>query len=264
MKETEIIKWQPIHAMIEEYQKAQAEIVEGFKLLSAAKGRLEIFGEYNNGIIDHDLCDYDIGNGATETSLAKIKRGAWRGIVDKAQLRNLMTEARNRRLNDQLEEKGKEKLPELTVENVHAFIEGMSSNLDTLLAETIKETFDILRPRRSEYKTNTEYEIGDRVILNYMADTSCGGCHINYHSAEQRLRCIDNVFHLLDGQGPIKWPGDLVTIVREAMQNKQWACETGYFECKWFKKGSMHIKFKRMDLVKELNKRAGGNRLKEG
>ena len=95
-----------------------------------------------------------------------------------------------------------------------------------------------------------------------MADTSYGGCHINYHWGEQRLRCIDNVFHLLDGKGPIKWPGDLVTMIKEAMRDKEWVCETEYFSCKWFKKGSLHIKFKRMDLVKELNKRAGGNRIK--
>jgi hypothetical protein len=33
---------------------------------------------------------------------------------------------------------------------------------------------------------------------------------------------------------------------------------------KWYKNGNCHIEFKRMDLVAELNKRAGGNRLKGG
>lgn len=259
--ETELIKWQPIHAMIKEYGKAQVKITQGLAILAEAKGHMGIFGAYKDTIIPQRFSDYDLNNGGTKDCLKTIKKQAWQGIVDKAQIRNLMTEARTKKLDRQLYDSPDE-LPELTVENVRAFIKDMASNMDTLLAETIKETFDILRPPRSEYKTNTEFEIGDRAILNYMIDHAKYWTHLCHGSAETRLRCIDNVFHLLDGQGPIKYPGDLVTIIKEAIRNKEWACETKYFLCKWFKKGSLHIKFKRLDLVKELNKRAGGNRLK--
>jgi hypothetical protein len=41
-------------------------------------------------------------------------------------------------------------------------------------------------------------------------------------------------------------------------------CETKYFKVKWFKKGTLHIEFKRLDLLSELNRIGGGNRLKPG
>lgn len=258
--ETELIKWQPIHTMVEEYSQAQIKITQGLALLAEAKGHMGTFGAYRNTVIPRNFSDYDLNNGGKKTCLNAIKQQAWQGIVEKAQVRNLMSEHRSHELDRQLD--NVKDLPELTVENVHAFIEGLASNLDTLLAETIKETFDILRPPRSEYKTNTEFEIGERAILNYVIDhDKWSFTRLSYY-AEQRLRCIDNVFHLLDGQGPIKWPGDMVTIIRQAIHDKEWACETEYFECKWYKKGSLHIKFKRMGLVKELNKRAGGDRIK--
>ena len=266
--ETDLIKWQPIHAMIEAYGQAQTKIKQGFSMLEEAKEYMSAFGEHNR-LFDR-IDNYDICNGATQKSLATIKKEAWRGIIDKTQIRNLMTEKRVAELDTQLYDNSEsETLPELTGENVQAFIENLSGNMSTLLTETLVEVFDILRPSRSEYKTNTEYEIGERVILNHMIEYDKWRCtSLNYSWAEQRLRCIDNVFHLLDGKGPIKWPGDLVTTVKQAIGNYQtkdrkWSCETEYFSSKWFKKGSFHIRFKRLDLLAELNKRAGGNRLRK-
>ena len=258
--DSDLVKWQPIRAMIEQYNQAQAEITEGFKLLASAKQRMKVFGTYNDSIIKRDLRDYEISNGATKGSLDVIKKGAWRGIVDRTQVRNLMTEKRVGELDRQLETG--EGLPPLTMESVQAFLEELGSNMDSLLSETLTEAFETLRPRRSEYKTNTEYEIGERAILNYVIDHDNWGFTRLSHYREASLRSIDNAFHLLDGKGPVKFPGDLVTMVRGAIQDKEWQCETEYFECKWYKKGSFHVRFKRLDLVKELNRRAGGNRLK--
>jgi hypothetical protein len=66
----------------------------------------------------------------------------------------------------------------------------------------------------------------------------------------------------LDGRGVAKYPEDAVTKINEAIGDKQWECETEYFAIRRYKKGSMHIRFKRLDLVRRLNKLAGGNRLK--
>jgi hypothetical protein len=130
-----------------------------------------------------------------------------------------------------------------------------------LLDETISEAFETLRPRRSHLKTNSEYEVGKKVILSYIVEV---GYSFMATYAENRLRSIDNAFHLLDGKGPIKYPGDLVTTLRSALQQKTIRCETEYFSCEWYKNGNLHLTFKRLDLVRELNKRAGGSRLRKG
>jgi hypothetical protein len=127
--------------------------------------------------------------------------------------------------------------------------------------EFISETFNLLRPRNSEYKTNTQYEIKEKVILNYLIDNNYGFVTISYNGRRE-LTSLDNCFHLLDGRGVAKYPEDAVTKINEAIGDNQWECETEYFAFRWYKKGSLHIRFKRLDLVRRLNKLAGGNSLK--
>ncbi len=56
---------------------------------------------------------------------------------------------------------------------------------------------------------------------------------------------------------PVKWPGDVVTKINEAVRDKKWEAETEYFKLKWYKVGTLHIEFKRMDLVAKMNALAG-------
>jgi len=67
----------------------------------------------------------------------------------------------------------------------------------------------------------------------------------------------------MDGKGPIKYPGDMTTQIQATIQDKKDTCETEYFKCKWYMKGTLHLEFKRMDLVEKLNKMVGGNRLRK-
>ena len=127
--------------------------------------------------------------------------------------------------------------------------------------EFISETFNLLRPPGSEYKTNTEYEIEEKVILDYIIDNNYGFITMSY-SGRRNLTSLDNCFHLLDGKEVAKYPNNAATIMNSAINDKKWECETEYFEFRWYKKGSLHIRFKRLDLVRRLNQLAGGNHLK--
>jgi hypothetical protein len=256
----ELIKYNNLTAMVAEYNLAQENIKEGFTLLQSAKKHLDTLGGTHVYLFPAGRID----ESNVEQPLTYIKQQAWRTLVTKTNIRNLLSEKKNKELNAQLE--NPKELPDVSVEAIMSFFEHFSSNLTTFLQETIEETFEFLRPHtrwQKDYKTNSEYEIGKKVIKEYMFDTSFGYVNLNYHK-ENALRSLDNVFHLLDGKGPIKYPGDLITVIHYALQYKQWECATEYFYLKWYKNGNCHIEFKRMDLVAELNKRAGGNRLKGG
>jgi len=41
------------------------------------------------------------------------------------------------------------------------------ANTGTFIEEAVQEVFEYLRPRNSKYETNTEFEIGKRVILSW-------------------------------------------------------------------------------------------------
>jgi len=254
---TEITKYMPILAIVENYFTAVNETKQAFELLQKATSHLiSIHGGsgWNTDIISHGHDRNDL-----EPCLNRIKKNTWREIVTRSQIRYLLTESKSNELDDMLEHP--EKLPEITIDNVQQFISNIAGDLPKLFNEYCSEVFDMLRPRSSEYKTNTEFEIGEKVILNYIVDHDNGYTRLCYRR-ERRLVSLDNLFHLLDGKGGTKYPGDLVTAVTEAIRERKWGAETEYFETKWHKKGTMHIKFKRMDLVKELNRHAGSNRLK--
>ena len=259
---TDLIRFVPINTMINSYQMAIKEVDEAFNHLVAAKKHLkDIYGDsdrhWRAEVMKANLYYGDLDQAALENKQA-MKKTMWGFIVEQTQIRNLLTEKKKEELDKMIEN---ETLPEVEVDTVQAFISNLACNLPNLFKEACCEVFDMLRPPRSKYKTNTEFEIGAKVIMNYMVDCSYGSCMLEYRR-EQSLINLDNVFHLLDGKGGIKYPHDLVTTIKTAIREKRWEAETEYFRCKWYKKRSLHITFKRLDLVQELNKIAGGNRIK--
>ena len=140
-------------------------------------------------------------------------------------------------------------------------LDDLSTNIDQYFQETLKEVFERLRPRRSGLKNNSEFEIGKKVIRYSLIDSRYSTPHLSQYG-EEEITGMDNVFHLLDGKGIAKYPDDAVTVIKAAMNKGNMEGETDYFYLKWFKNGNLHIAFKRSDLVAELNRRGGGNRIK--
>ena len=127
------------------------------------------------------------------------------------------------------------------------------------IEEAVREVFEFLRPRNSRYKTNTEFEIGKRVILFALENKWGGGFRVD-HYREQNIRAIDNVFHALDGNGTIKsHRGPLIDAIEAS---KDGTGETEYFRFRCFRNRNLHLEFKRLDLVAKLNAVAGGMRLR--
>ena len=87
---------------------------------------------------------------------------------------------------------------------------------------------------------------------------------VAYGRSRDVLRAMDNVFHLLDGQGTVKTTeGPLVDAIN-ACPVDVGEGETVYFRFKCYRNRNLHLEFKRMDLVQKLNAVAGGERLKPG
>ncbi len=254
---TDIMKHMPARVMIENYQTAREEVQEAFRLLDMAKKRLRSsFGTYYDQVFPPNFREYNLEREA-KASLEIILRNAWKGVFEITEMKNLISSKRKQKLDEQLE---RGELPELNIQTLSDMIADLGCNVDRYFKEAVQEVFEWLRPPGSRYKANSEYEIGKKVIICDAMDTDFS-VSFGYHS-EQRFNSLDNVFHLLDGTGVSKYPDDAVTKIKEATREEKWECETDYFHFKWFKNGNMHIYFKRIDLVRELNRIGGGNRVK--
>jgi hypothetical protein len=253
-----------IEAMCRAYADAQRDVAEAFRLLDVAKKRLDgVFaaGSYGVSMLPHNISDSYLGSGAEETAL-NIRKLAWNYVLRQTRVLEMCGVKQREELVRQVS--NGEDLPDLTEDNVWSLLNKLGDELPAMLEAALKEVFEFLTPssKWTRYKTNNSFKVGKRVIVSYAFDTQYG-CRLNYHK-EPFIQALDNVFHLLDGKGVARYPDNLVTAIETALRKHEWCCETEYFKCKWFKVGTLHIDFQRLDLVDELNKRAGGGGLDKG
>ena len=248
----DMIKRQTIQHMVQAYQDSSQRVELAFDLISEASDAMKAaFGEYSGIYIRETNNEIQKG----------LKQRAWRYIVDQTGMREVMTAKRVREFERQLES---DEVPDITEDTVWQTLVSLRDNIGMLLDEAVEEIYEWLRPWNSMYKTNSEFRVGKKVVLEYCVDYQTWGdsWHVWFvHSKEGNIRSLDNVFSLLDGKGVVKYPGDLLTSIKDAIQRKEWICQTEYFDVKWFKKGTMHITMRRMDLVDKLNAIAGSGYL---
>lgn len=253
---TDITQTKTISELCQFCEDAQSDIRKGFALLMTAEQRLRNIVE-SPDILPRD-CYGDLAR-IHEGSHKAVRKQVWRRILQLSEIRSICSIEERNKIDKEFEENN---LPQISCENVRGFLEGIRGRLPDMFEAAIKEVFEFLRPGRwCTHKTNSKFEVGPKVIIDWGMDTSYGMCRVNYHK-EKFYHALDNVFHLLDGKGVSKYPESFVTKLNEATRNKEWQIETEYFSCKWYKKGTLHIGFKRLDLLQELNKRAGGQRIK--
>jgi hypothetical protein len=116
--------------------------------------------------------------------------------------------------------------------------------------------------RQSPCKTNTEFELGKRVILTWMVEKGWnrGKFRVNYHR-DKHLTALDNVFYMIDGKGPIKsYHGPLYDAITDSPDGTG---KTEYFKFRCCINGNLHLEFLKPALVAKLNAIAGGNRLRK-
>ena len=169
---------------------------------------------------------------------------------------------------DQRLEKGD--LPEPTIEAVASFGAFYQEQAGEMVRERVREVFDLLRPPGSHYKTNTEFEIGPRVILSHVI--SSGWTHpfkVSYGSGygaspSARLLALETTFQMLDGRGTVAKTNNGLLVDAINVCGKDGRGSTEYFAFRACKNGSLHLAFRRLDLLAKLNRIAGGKNLKPG
>jgi hypothetical protein len=92
--------------------------------------------------------------------LKELKKDVWRVLIDRMELRRVLSVKRNEELNRQIE--SGEDLPDIDEVQILAMLEGTLANTPAFIEEAVREVFEFLRPRNSHYKTNTEFEIRKR------------------------------------------------------------------------------------------------------
>jgi Domain of unknown function (DUF4942) len=248
-----------IPELVRVYESAAADIRAAFQSIADAERRLNATYTMENacdirvrGRYSHHTMDWDDPSGAIEL----LKRDAWRALVERLELRRMLSVQRAKELDEQLE---RGELPEITEQSVFAFAQFYSDHIDDMMGEAVSEVFEFLRPRKNEYKTNSQLEIGPRVILARAVETGwIKGFRVHHHRSQQ-FQAMESVFAALDGKGAVS------KTHYSALENAIKAApvgETPYFAYRCCKNGNLHLQFRRPDLLQRLNQIAGGRRLR--
>lgn len=258
---TDLAIRETLPALVACYQLAEAEVRQAYDLLEAAENRLQTgFMDLGGHCFNTNPRDYcKVGSQAADLVMETIKTEAWRVLVERMELRRVLSVKRRKELDTQLQ--NGDKLPDITEDNIVAMLQDNLASIDSYMKEAIHEVFDFLRPSGSVLKTNSEFELGKRVILRHAVTPGYikGTFQVAYRH-EPELTALDNVFSVCDGKGTIKtYRGPLCDKISES---KDGMGATEYFQFRCCHNGNLHLEFKRLDLVTLLNATAGGNRLK--
>ena len=246
--------------LVEAFEEAERGARAGFAMIASAERRLrDLFDIGVPKPSDHSHWGEER---AVERVVAEMTRRAWSVLVDRMELRRILSIKEYDKLQRDL---AHEKWPPLTLENVRQFSKQFRDKAPDMLRDAVCEVFEWLRPHERDHvhrlKTNTELEIGPKAILSGVIDTSwnLSGWHVSYYRS-QNLLALERVFHALDGRGLTSktWQSDLQTAIERVSP----VGETSLFKYKACRNGNLHLSFKRLDLLAKLNACAAGKALK--
>jgi hypothetical protein len=265
MSETDLTRHTTVGELVAAFQKAEATIRTCFAALVQAQADVNaVFTLGGSGDIRIDASRYGYHDSFDDPDFCvqRMARDAWRCIVERLELRRMMSIKRWDELERQIKEGV---MPAITEENVAAFAQQYLDRLPDMLTEAVSEVFDWLRPWNTDYKTNSKLEVGRRVVLTYIVSKrwSGDGFEVRYHT-DQKLIALENVFNALDGNGQINKThySALSTAIKESGASGHG--ETPLFKFRVYGNGNMHLEFRRLDLLARFNQIAGGRKLRPG
>lgn len=262
-----LFKRHNIGELVEIYSQAKDTINQAYADLADAEEILKAAGiEYADTLPNRNRRFRKGENTPQAGVIGELNERIWRHVVDLMEIRKFLSIKKAKELDDQLD---KGSFPAVTYDNIFNTFLSLMAQAGDFAQDQIKEVYNWLRPysdQRDKYKTNSIWEVGKKVI-KYGIEcpwNSEGNWRITYHY-EQNFIALDKAFHTLDG-APV--PSNTYNMpLADAIRSCTWEIPQGsteYFSFKLYKNGNIHITFLRPDLVREFNRVAGGEMLKEG
>lgn len=221
--------------------------------------------EYSNPIINLEIGDGrhgDLGNGY----LRSLRRKYWSALIHNDRFRSMFTTGMLKDLDSRLDDLEQR---DFTAFNIRWLERELRSSIVRGVEDSILEIFDTLSSRWAHYdgctnnvhyyngwKTNKAHKINNKVILpiNGFNSWSWGERKLQQLGwAADTMRDIVQVFRYLAGD-----PIDASELVRRqfdlanSVQNFS-SIDLQYFTVTFYKKGTVHIRFKDQDLLDKLN-----------
>ncbi|OFS61766.1 hypothetical protein HMPREF3069_04935 [Achromobacter xylosoxidans] len=185
--------------------------------------------------------DYARAADSRRAARQAVDRKAWQHLMHESGLRTFLDATARVQWDNQISEGD---FPELTA----AAVETTFSQLYAARGDMFERgVVDCFRKLSWDYKTNEPYKFGERIIIKNLMLAGHPTDRIN------ELDDLLRVMHVLDGVPQPDHRHAMASAIWDARLYNRTSLENDYIELKWFKVGTGHVRFKRMDLVASLN-----------
>jgi len=248
----ELIKSISIESMLANKKAAMDNIKQALELLNKAQDYTRAFGmgTINSWLID----EYGRYHPMLESEPLKaiereIDRSGWQHLMKESGLTTFMDAKRRDEWSKTIRE-GKE-IPPMNKNNIFATFDELHNNRGTMFEDGVENIFKRLS---WEYKTNCPCFFGKIIIMNGMVSyNKKWGFSSSYSSRGNELYDLERAMRLLDNLPELDHRSSITQLFADAVNGKEQTIHTDYFYLKWYQKGSLHVTFKRLDLVEKMN-----------
>lgn len=151
-----------------------------------------------------------------------------------------------------------------TEQNISRVLDGLFASRGNIMRQCVVDAFDLMTAYHEQnrvhvegWKTNDAWRVNRKVILPNVIDTSYDMVRICHYNSSDRLDDIDRAMGFLTGRNLEK----IKTIAQafrdhEKTAKTEWnqkPFESDFFECRAYKKGTLHIFFKDEALWERFN-----------
>jgi hypothetical protein len=261
---------------IEHIRKAKLYMDQN-KIRDASSSRDEDFGK----ILALALSNAHTGRAEF---LRRHRRLAWVSVFEQMEFNRWLDSKQQGRFMRDVE---RDSTIPFTAQNIRSTLENVFQSRRKLFDESVANVFDDLcghavengigpvMPERLKqhwnkgegWKTNDNYKVNRKLIFPYGVSYSYGSFNTYSHGDAMTIYSdLDRILCVLDGK-----PFDRCYTIGAALNNKVrqvrgnttpggWTFESEYFEGRFFKKGTVHLKWKRDDLWESFNRTAAAGK----
>ena len=178
-----------------------------------------------------------------------LDRSIWRDLMKKSGMLSLMdAQARDQWYNS-LE---KEDIPAVSEQNIISTFEQLHLNKGEVFERGVINVFKSLS---WDYKTNSLCRFGAKIIVSGLVKCDRWGFGLNWGWQRDRLADLERMLMLLDSKPVPDNRADVTRRLGDHIHENRHSnrYEDEMFAIKYFQKGTVHITFKRPELVDKLN-----------
>lgn len=271
----DIVRYNAIDEWVSRYNY---EVACGLRLIDEWRNMSEILKnsltkDYFHSLIEVKVhCNDGYSRDAQANSyIREVRRKYWSAIFQQP----MFTEKLTMQLRNELQNMVNELMDyDLSAYNILTLVIEMNKRMNESIEKTIIDLFDdwtgkyhwsettANRHYFDGWRTNDCFQVGKRVVVplyGIFKDWYDKNKRFDYWKAVELFRDIEKVFDFIDA-GHTKSERTLEEIMKQAEETQNYRIDTKYFKAVMYKKGTVHLEFKDMELLQKFNLFAAQNK----